>query len=77
VNPAPKQLPISTKVLSEAIACSGAFSIAGCGDTLASIDKYGVADRMATSQPWGGAFLEFVEGKVLPAVDILQQRAKG
>ncbi len=66
-----------TKMLAEAIAASGAFSIAGGGDTLAAIDKYGVADRIGYISTGGGAFLEFVEGKVLPAVEILQQRAKG
>jgi len=66
-----------TKALSEAIAESSAFSIAGGGDTLAAIDKYGVADRIGYISTGGGAFLEFVEGKVLPAVDVLQQRAKG
>ncbi len=65
-----------TKVLSEAIAASSAFSIAGGGDTLAAIDKYGVADRIGYISTGGGAFLEFVEGKVLPAVEVLQQRAK-
>lgn len=66
-----------TKALSEAIADSSAFSIAGGGDTLAAIDKYGVADRIGYISTGGGAFLEFVEGKVLPAVDVLQQRARG
>lgn len=65
-----------TKMLSEAIAASNAFSIAGGGDTLAAIDKYGVADRIGYISTGGGAFLEFVEGKVLPAVEILQQRAQ-
>ncbi len=65
-----------TKMLAEAIAASSAFSIAGGGDTLAAIDKYGVADRIGYISTGGGAFLEFVEGKVLPAVEILQQRAK-
>ncbi|MFZ5757455.1 MAG: phosphoglycerate kinase [Pseudomonadota bacterium] len=66
-----------TKALSEAIADSSAFSIAGGGDTLAAIDKYGVADRIGYISTGGGAFLEFVEGKVLPAVDVLQQCARG
>ena len=64
-----------TKVLAEAIAESPAFSIAGGGDTLAAIDKYGVAERISYISTGGGAFLEFVEGKVLPAVDVLEQRA--
>jgi phosphoglycerate kinase len=65
-----------TKVLAEAIAESPAFSIAGGGDTLAAIDKYGVADNISYISTGGGAFLEFVEGKVLPAVEILEARAK-
>ncbi|MDH5344728.1 MAG: phosphoglycerate kinase [Gammaproteobacteria bacterium] len=64
-----------TKALAEAIANSPAFSIAGGGDTLAAIDKYGVADRISYISTGGGAFLEFVEGKKLPAVEILEQRA--
>jgi len=64
-----------TKVLAEAIADSPAFSIAGGGDTLAAIDKYGVGDRISYISTGGGAFLEFVEGKVLPAVEVLEQRA--
>jgi phosphoglycerate kinase len=66
-----------TQVLAEAIAASPAFSIAGGGDTLAAIDKYAVADRISYISTGGGAFLEFVEGKVLPAVAVLEQRAKG
>ena len=54
-----------------------AFSIAGGGDTLAAIDKYGVADQISYISTGGGAFLEFVEGKVLPAVEVLETRAKG
>jgi len=65
-----------TKVLAESIAASKAFSVAGGGDTLAAIDKYGVADRISYISTGGGAFLEFVEGKTLPAVAILEQRAK-
>jgi len=64
-----------TKVLAEAIAESPAFSIAGGGDTLAAIDKYGVGEKISYISTGGGAFLEFVEGKVLPAVEILEQRA--
>ena len=64
-----------TRVLAEAIAASTAFSIAGGGDTLAAIDKYGVADRVSYISTGGGAFLEFVEGKKLPAVEVLEQRA--
>jgi phosphoglycerate kinase len=65
-----------TKVLAQAIAESSAFSIAGGGDTLAAIDKYGVADQISYISTGGGAFLEFVEGKVLPAVEVLESRAK-
>jgi phosphoglycerate kinase len=65
-----------TKALAEAIAASSAFSVAGGGDTLAAIDKYGVADQISYISTGGGAFLEFVEGKTLPAVAILEQRAK-
>ena len=64
-----------TKALAEAIAASPAFSIAGGGDTLVAIDKYGVADRISYISTGGGAFLEFVEGKKLPAVAILEERA--
>jgi phosphoglycerate kinase len=64
-----------TKALALAIADSPAFSIAGGGDTLAAIDKYGVADRISYISTGGGAFLEFVEGKVLPAVQILEDAA--
>ena len=65
-----------TKVLAQAIAQSPAFSIAGGGDTLAAIDKYGVAEQIGYISTGGGAFLEFVEGKVLPAVAVLEQRAQ-
>lgn len=64
-----------TRVLATAIAESSAFSLAGGGDTLAAIDKYGVADRLSYISTGGGAFLEFVEGKKLPAVAILEERA--
>jgi phosphoglycerate kinase len=64
-----------TRVLAEAIAVSAAFSIAGGGDTLAAIDKYGVGDGISYVSTGGGAFLEFVEGKTLPAVAILARRA--
>jgi phosphoglycerate kinase len=65
-----------TKALTHAIAQSNAFSIAGGGDTLAAIAKYGVADQISYISTGGGAFLEFLEGKILPAVDVLMQRAK-
>ena len=63
-----------TKILSEAVAASAGFSIAGGGDTLAAIDKYKVADKVSYTSTGGGAFLEFVEGKTLPAVHALSQR---
>ncbi len=66
-----------TRSLSLAIAESEAFSLAGGGDTLAAIDKYGVADQISYISTGGGAFLEFVEGKVLPAVAVLEVRASG
>ncbi|WP_457671702.1 phosphoglycerate kinase [Thiolapillus sp.] len=65
-----------TRVLGLAIAESSAFSIAGGGDTLAAVDKYGIADRVSYISTGGGAFLEFLEGKKLPAVAMLEERAK-
>jgi phosphoglycerate kinase len=64
-----------TKTLAEAIARSPAFSIAGGGDTLAAIAKYGIHDQVSYISTGGGAFLEFLEGKTLPAVEVLEQRA--
>jgi len=64
-----------TKAISLAIAESPAFSIAGGGDTLAAVDKYGIADKVSYISTGGGAFLEFLEGKKLPAVEILEERA--
>lgn len=69
-----------TEIVAQAIVdatANGAFSIAGGGDTLAAIDMFGIADKISYISTGGGAFLEFVEGKVLPAVEILEQRAKG
>jgi len=66
-----------TKALAEAIAASPAFSLAGGGDTLAAIDKFGVADKLSYISTGGGAFLEFLEGKTLPAVAALEARGKG
>jgi phosphoglycerate kinase len=66
-----------TRILANAIARSGAFSLAGGGDTLAAIEKYGVEEGMSYVSTGGGAFLEFVEGKTLPAVAALQERAAG
>ena len=64
-----------TEALAKAIAASNAFSIAGGGDTLAAIDKYGVVDQVSYISTGGGAFLEFLEGKELPAVTALKARA--
>lgn len=66
-----------TRRLAMAIAESKAFSIAGGGDTLAAVAKYGIADRLSYISTGGGAFLEFLEGKKLPAVAILEERARG
>lgn len=65
-----------TKTLAMAISRSSGFSIAGGGDTLAAIAKYGIADKVGYISTGGGAFLEFLKGKVLPAVEILEQRAQ-
>lgn len=70
------QFGSGTKVLAEAIAASDAFSVAGGGDTLAAIDKYGVAADISYISTGGGAFLEFVEGKKLPAVEMLESRGR-
>lgn len=64
-----------TKRIAEAVASSPAFSIAGGGDTIAAIDQFGVTDRVSYISTGGGAFLEFLEGKTLPAVAVLQRRA--
>ena len=66
-----------TEVVSHAIADSAGFSIAGGGDTLAAIAKFGITEKVGYISTGGGAFLEFLEGKTLPAVEILQQRAAG
>ena len=66
-----------TETLARAVANSNAFSIAGGGDTLAAVDKYRVEDGISYISTGGGAFLEFLEGKTLPAVAILATRAKG
>ena len=66
-----------TKAIAMAIAESPAFSIAGGGDTLAAVDKYGIADKISYISTGGGAFLEFLEGKKLPAVVVLEERANG
>lgn len=69
------QFSAGTRALSEAIAASDAFSLAGGGDTLAAIDTYGIAADVSYISTGGGAFLEYVEGKELPAVAMLRQRA--
>ena len=66
-----------TKVIAQAIADSSAFSIAGGGDTLAAIAKYGIEDKVGYISTGGGAFLEVLEGKTLPAFEILAKRAAG
>lgn len=70
------QFAKGTEAIAQAIAQSDAFSIAGGGDTLAAIDKYNIADKVSYVSTGGGAFLEFLEGKTLPAVAILEERAK-
>ena len=69
------QFGAGTEVIARAIANSAAFSVAGGGDTLAAIDKYGIANDVSYISTGGGAFLEFVEGKKLPAVEMLENRA--
>jgi phosphoglycerate kinase len=71
------QFAQGTKAIAQAIAASRAFSIAGGGETLAAIAKFGVADRISYISTGGGAFLEFLEGKKLPAIEILERRAAG
>ena len=70
-----EQFAEGTRTIATAIARSKAFSLAGGGDTLAAIEKYGIEESISYISTGGGAFLEFVEGKKLPAVDILEQRA--
>ena len=65
-----------TRRVAEAIAASSAFSIAGGGDTLAAVEQFGIADKISYISTGGGAFLEFLEGKRLPAVAVLEERAK-
>jgi phosphoglycerate kinase len=65
-----------TRRVAHAVAASGAFSIAGGGDTLAAIEQFGVSDRISYISTGGGAFLEFLEGKRLPAVAVLEERAR-
>jgi phosphoglycerate kinase len=70
-----EQFADGTEAVSRAIAASSAFSLAGGGDTLAAIDKFNIADKISYISTGGGAFLEYVEGKTLPAVAMLEQRA--
>ncbi len=70
-----EQFAGGTEAMAEAIAASDAFSIAGGGDTLAAIDKFGIREQVSYISTGGGAFLEFMEGKALPAVAMLEQRA--
>ena len=72
-----EQFGEGTRAIALSIARSKAFSLAGGGDTLAAIEKYGVEDGISYISTGGGAFLEFVEGKTLPAVAMLEQRARG
>jgi phosphoglycerate kinase len=72
-----EQFGEGTRAIAAAIARSRAFSLAGGGDTLAAIEKYGVEEGISYISTGGGAFLEFVEGKTLPAVAVLEQRARG
>jgi phosphoglycerate kinase len=72
-----EQFGEGTRTVAQAIARSKAFSLAGGGDTLAAIEKYGVEDGISYISTGGGAFLEFVEGKTLPAVAVLEQRVRG
>ena len=69
------QFALGTKSMADAIASSEAFSVAGGGDTINAIQKFGVTDKISYISTGGGAFLEFVEGKKLPAVEILEKRA--
>ncbi len=69
------QFADGTRVVGQAIADSAAFSIAGGGDTLAAVDQFGLTDNISYISTGGGAFLEFLEGKVLPAVDVLERRS--
>lgn len=71
------QFGAGTESVARAVAESPAFSIAGGGDTLAALEKYGVTDRISYISTGGGAFLEYLEGSALPAISILEQRAAG
>jgi phosphoglycerate kinase len=69
------QFAAGTRAIAEAIASASAFSLAGGGETVAALAKFGVTDKIGYVSTAGGAFLEFLEGKKLPAVEILEQRA--
>jgi phosphoglycerate kinase len=69
-----REFSAGTRAIADAIEISAAFSLAGGGDTLAAIDQFGVADGVSYISTGGGAFLEFVEGKKLPAVAALESR---
>ena len=71
-----EQFGAGTETIARAIAAAPGFSIAGGGDTLAAIAKYGITDKVSYISTGGGAFLEFLEGRTLPAVEILEQRAR-
>jgi phosphoglycerate kinase len=71
-----EQFAAGTRRLAASVAASDAFSIVGGGDTLAAIEQFGVADRISYISTGGGAFLEFLEGKILPAVAVLENRAR-
>jgi phosphoglycerate kinase len=70
-----EQFAHGTRTLAESVAASPGFSIVGGGDTLAAIEKFGVAERISYISTGGGAFLEFLEGRELPAVAVLERRA--
>jgi phosphoglycerate kinase len=65
-----------TRTISKAIADSNAYSVAGGGDTLAAVEKFGIMDSVSYISTGGGAFLEYIGGEVLPAVEVLQSRFK-
>jgi phosphoglycerate kinase len=69
------QFGAGTEAVANAVAESAAFSIAGGGDTLAALEKYGVTDRISYVSTGGGAFLEYLQGNTLPAIAVLEQRA--
>jgi phosphoglycerate kinase len=71
------QFAAGTRAIAQAIAAAPGFSLAGGGETVAALAKFGVTDKIGYVSTAGGAFLEFLEGKTLPAVEILEQRAAG